>query len=112
MEIPQPLCALTVSIPTGVYGSTLSGRPSFTVTRPLAFATASLADSLDSIVGLVYGANMTSSIYFHRFGTAKDHQFRITRYWERPGIRTWSPANNRQKRAIHFGFGYLSWRIK
>jgi hypothetical protein len=56
---------------------------------------------------------MTSSRYFRRLGGKRDVQINITRYWARLGIKTWPPTwSDRQKRAIHFGFGYLSWRIK
>ena len=52
--------------------------------------------------------------YFRRFPTKSDHQLRIILFrWEGIGLRTWPPTyTGRQKRAIHFGFGYLSWRIK
>jgi len=55
---------------------------------------------------------VSSSRYFHRFGTRRDLQLNITRYWTGLGLRTWPHTySGRRKRALHFGFGYLSWRI-
>lgn len=53
-----------------------------------------------------------ASRHFHRFGGQRNVQVNLTRYWAGLGLRTWPPAyTGRQKRAVHFGLGYLSWEL-
>jgi len=50
--------------------------------------------------------------FFRRLGGQKEFQLTLIWRWEGLGLKTWPRTHSgRQKRAIHFGFGYLTWRI-
>jgi hypothetical protein len=81
--------------------------------RAQAFALLEEAIALDPRGSTTPTVRRKKTAHFIRIGGRHDVQLRIIWRWEGLGLKTWPPSHTgRQKRAVHFGCGYLSWVIR